>query len=301
MEEKKKVNRKKILYYSLLGLFSLVFICSAIYIGSYLWGSYQAKSDYDDLADIRDQYLEQQPTTQPVTTDPPETTVSPETTVAPEATTQPPAGTDDPTEPPVTTEPGEPTILPELEQLYEMNNDLVGWICIPNTKLNYPVLQTPNDANYYLYRDFYKNNSRWGAIYANELCNINAPSDNVTLYGHNMKDNSMFGILDNYQRKSYWEEHSTFTFDTLYERRTYKIFAVFRTTAIAESGFQYHNFIDASSEKEFNKFISRIKRLDYYDTGITPVYGDKIVCLSTCEYTQAHGRFVVCGVLIEEE
>lgn len=291
MEEKKNLNKKKILYYSLLGLFSLIFICSAIYIGSYLWDSHKAKSDYDDLADLRDQLLNQQ-TTPPETTDPPETS-------APD-NSRPPVGPDDPTEPPVTTEPGEPTILPELAPLYEMNNDLVGWICFPGTKLNYPVVQTPDDPNFYLYRNFYKEDSRWGAIYANELCDINKPSDNVTLYGHNMKDNTMFGILDNYQRKAYWEEHSTFTFDTLYERRTFKIFAVFRTTAIEEAGFQYHNFIDAGSEEEFNKFISRIKRLDYYDTGITPVYGDKIVCLSTCEYTQAHGRFVVCGVWVDE-
>lgn len=290
MEEKKKLNKKKVLYYSLLGFFALVFVCSAVYIGSYFWGSYKARSDYDDLADLRQDNM---------TTAPPETT-APDSTTVPSQTEDPSAPTDGTTVPPETTEPGEPTILPELLPLYEMNDDLVGWICFPDTKLNYPVLQTPDDPNYYLYRNFYGENSRWGAIYANELCDIEKPSDNVTLYGHNMKDNSMFGILDNYQRKSYWEEHQTFTFDTLYERRTFKIFAVFRTTAIAETGFQYHNFIDAGSEEEFNKFISRIKRLDYYDTGITPVYGDKIVCLSTCEYTQTHGRFVVCGVWVDE-
>ena len=263
MEETKKPKRKKVLYFCILGFLSIVFICSAIYIGSYFWKSYKARRDYDALADLREQHM---------TTAPPETTLPPETT-APDSTTVPPTSQEphDPTDaPPETTQPAEPTILPELQALYEMNDDLVGWICIPGTKLNYPVLQTPDDPNYYLYRNFYKEESRWGAIYANELCDIESPSDNVTLYGHNMKDNTMFGILDNYQRKSYWEEHQTITFDTLYERRTYRIFAVFRTTAIAETGFQYHNFIDADSEEEFNKFISRIKRLDYYDTGITP-------------------------------
>lgn len=287
MEEKKKRNRKKILYYCLLTFFALVFIGSAVYIGNYFWRSYKARSDYDDLANLRQNNM---------TTAPIETTV-PDSTTVPSQTEDPIDPTDGTTVP---TEPGEPTILPELLPLYEMNDDLVGWICFPDTKLNYPVLQTPDEPNYYLYRNFYGENSRWGAIYVNELCDVYEPSDNVTLYGHNMKDNSMFGILDNYQRKSYWEEHSTFTFDTLYERRTFKIFAVFRTTAIAETGFQYHNFIDAEDEEAFNKFIAQIKRLDYYDTGITPVYGDKIVCLSTCEYTLTHGRFVVCGVLVDE-
>ena len=293
-EKKKKVNVKKVLYFGLLTFFALIFLFSAIYIAKYMIGSSEVKDIYNDLSDLRDQNM---------TTAPPETSV-PGSTDAPPITDSSnptdPTAPSDPTEPSTPAEPTEPTILPELEAIYQLNNDLVGWISFPGSKINYPVLQTPDEPNYYLNRDFYGETSKWGAIYVNEKCDVNKPSDNVTIYGHNMKDGQMFGTLKKWQLKSYWEDHQTFRFDTLYERRTYQIFAVFKTTAISGEGFQYHSFIDAKDEAAFNKFIATIKRLDFYDTGITPVYGDKIVLLSTCDSTLAHGRFVVCAVLVDE-
>jgi len=290
-EKKKKINIKKIIYFGLLTFFALVFLFCAIYIGTYMWDSHKNSDHYDDLSDLRDQNM---------TTAPPETSVPGSTGAPPQVDPSDPSDPSEPSAPSVPTEPDEPSILPELEAIYQLNNDLVGWISFPDSKINYPVLQTPDNPNYYLYRDFYGDTSRWGAIYVNEKCDVNKPSDNVTIYGHNMKDGQMFGTLKKWQFKDYWEEHPTFNFDTLYERRTYQIFAVFKTTAIADEGFQYHAFIDAKDEAAFDKFISTIKRLDFYDTGITPVYGDKIVLLSTCESTLAHGRFVVCAVLVDE-
>ena len=204
-----------------------------------------------------------------------------------------PLETSQPTEP-TETEPTEPQILEQYQAVYELNNDMVGWIEVPGTKVNYPVMQTPGNKDYYLKRDFYHNWSEWGSIYAREVCDINKPSDNVVLYGHHMADGSMFAQLETrYKKQSFWEEHQYLTFDTLYEHHTYQIIAVFRTSANVGQGFSYHIFNEADSEEEFNEFIAEVKRLALYDTGLTAEYGDKLLTLSTCEYTLDNGRFVV--------
>ena len=176
--------------------------------------------------------------------------------------------------------------------------DLAGWIRIDGTKIDYPVMQTPDTPNFYLDHDAEGNPSAWGAIYAREECDLNEPSDNVTLYGHTMKDGSMFAVLHDYIDKATWENNPLIFLDTLYEYRVYKIFAVFATSANLGEGFTYHNMIEAESEEDFNTFISTCKNLSYYDTGITPQYGDKVICLSTCEYTLDNGRLVVAAVRI---
>lgn len=280
MEEKKKsgVNSKKVIYYALIAFFCLVFVFSAIYIGRYLVESYRAGSDYNNMASVLESIRNAQ-TTAP-STGPASTPTDPSTGET------------------VETDPTEPTMIPEYAYFYEQNSDMVGWINIPDTKIDYPVMQTPGNKDYYLYRNFSKMGSDWGAIYAREVCDINLPSDNITLYGHHMKDGSMFAGLDKFKKQSFWEDHQTFTFDTLYEHHTYQIYAVFKTTANLDVGFPYHQFSDAANEEEFNEFISTVKSLAFYDTGITPQYGDKLLTLSTCEYTLDNGRFVVCAVRV---
>ena len=159
-------------------------------------------------------------------------------------------------------------------------------------------MQTPEQENYYLSRGFDRQFSRFGSIYVRESCDVNRPSDNVTIYGHNMTDKSMFGALSQYLDPAFYEEHPIIIFDTLYEYHTYQIFAVFKTTASVGKGFSYHQFVDAENAAEFGEFVSTCKKLSFYDTGITPVYGDKLICLSTCEYTLDNGRLVVAAVRI---
>ena len=189
--------------------------------------------------------------------------------------------------------------LPWYQELHNQNPDMVGWIQIEGSKINYPVMQTTEDnANYYLYKDFDKEQSVRGSIYAAEICDVFEPSDNIALFGHNMKDGSMFAYLGNYYQKSAWENNPMIFFDTLTESHVYKIFAVFKTSGTDNVGFAYHLMADAKDEAEFNKFVATCKELAFYDTGITPVYGDKLLCLSTCEYTIDNGRFVVAAVRI---
>jgi sortase B len=174
----------------------------------------------------------------------------------------------------------------------------VGWIKMEGTQMDYPVMQTPDEPNYYLYRSFDKKDSARGSIYAREVCDLSEPSDNITIFGHNMADGSMFACLNNYVHKYNWDKNSLIFFDTLYEYHTYKIFAVFKTSANIGQGFSYHQFVDAENAAEFDEFVSTCKKLSFYDTGITPVYGDKLICLSTCEYTLDNGRLVVAAVRI---
>lgn len=187
-------------------------------------------------------------------------------------------------------------ILPEYQVLVDWNPDFVGWLEIADTKINYPVVQTPEDPEYYLYRHFDEEKNSRGCLFAEATCDV-ALSDNVTVYGHNMTDGTMFAGLLRYADPSFRESHPLIRFDSRREHRNYRVFAVFRTTAIAGEGFSYHKFVDARDEADFNAFIDHILAISLYSTDITPQYGDQILCLSTCESYKDHERFVVAAVL----
>ncbi len=272
---------KKVLFTAIVVMLLAAFGISAFMVGNYLIDGKKQAERNEELSEIV-------ANAQTATTEAPETT----------ETTAPTETTEETTVPTETTEPTEPGIIPGYQEIYEMNNDVVGWIKMEGTKMDYPVMQTPSNPNYYLNRDFDGKNSKRGCIYAKEDCDINAPSDNITLFGHNMQDGSMFACLSNYTSKKAWDNNSLIFFDTLTEYHTYKIFAVFKTSANLGQGFRYHTFVDAASEQEFDEFVSTCKQLSFYDTGITPVYGDKLICLSTCEYTLENGRLVVAAVRI---
>lgn len=246
---------KKWMFYSLIGIFGAVFLVCAFLLIDYFTESKKQEKVYNELSQI---YRED--ATAPIPQD---------------------------------EEPVKGGMLPEFDRLYEMNDEIVGWIRIDGTEVDYPVMQTPAIPDYYLNKNFHKEKSSHGCIYAYNRCDIFAPSDNITIYGHNMKDGSMFADLKHYQKKSYWEKHATVQFNTLYEKHEYEIFAVFTTTASKGKGFRYHTFIDAYDQSEFNSFVATCKELSLYDTGITPQYGDKLITLSTCEYSQTNGRLVV--------
>lgn len=266
---------KKLVYTLAIVLLLLVFGISAFFVGRYVVESKEQKEKANALSELRDSAKEN-------------------ATQATEATEE--------TEPEGTFRPAEYRdengMLVEYGEIYELNNDLVGWLRIDGTKLDNPVMQTPDRPNYYLDHDFYGNSSAWGAVYAREECDLKEPSDNITLYGHNMRDGSMFATLNDYIYQETWENNPFIFFDTLTDYHVYKIFAVFKTTATLGEGFTYHNMIDAEDKADFDKFVATCKDLSFYDTGITPEYGDKLICLSTCEYTLENGRLVVAAVRI---
>lgn len=263
---------KKLVYTLTIVLLLLVFGVSAFFVGRYIIESRAQAQQSAALADLKNSVKDTEPA-KPQETEPEGTFGEAE----------------------IRDENG---MLVEYGEIYAQNPDLVGWIRIDGTKLDNPVMQTPENPNYYLDHDFNGNSSAWGAVYAREECDINEPSDNITLYGHNMLDGSMFAVAHDYINKETWENNPLIFFDTLYEYHVYKIFAVFRTSANIGEGFTYHNMIDAENKEDFDKFVATCKELSYYDTGITPQFGDKIICLSTCEYTLPNGRLVLAAVRI---
>lgn len=181
----------------------------------------------------------------------------------------------------------EDAILPKYQDLYAQNSDLVGWLTIDAIGVDYPVMQTPGDNEYYLRRGFDKLYSLAGSLFLDENCRITSPSTaNWLIYGHNMSDGSMFGQLDKYAEESFYREHPTFEFDTLYEEMQWQIVAVIRTQVGADD-LPYYTFFDASSERDWQAKYQAVMDLALYDTGVTAQYGDQLLTLSTCGTTSS--------------
>ena len=176
-------------------------------------------------------------------------------------------------------------------ELYAQNSDFIGWLRIDGTGIDYPVMQSKDDPDFYLKHNFSKEYSRFGIPYMQANCNLS--SDNIIIYGHNIKSKSMFNELTKYKDKDFYIAHKYITFDTLNEHRTYAVIAVFKTVAYSDRGFQYYDFVNANTEEDFNAYIEKCEALSFYDTEVTAEYGDKLLTLSTCEYSQKNGRFVV--------
>lgn len=187
-----------------------------------------------------------------------------------------------------------PDILPEYEKIHQKNQKLIGWVKIDDTIIDYPVMQTVNNE-YYLNHNFNQEEDRNGCIFMDYQCDVVKGCDNIILYGHHMKSGKMFGTLNKYSEEAYYEEHPIIQFDTIYEKGKYQVMYVFRSKVYSEEDvtFKYYQFINAASEMEFNSYLNEMAELSLYDTGITASYGDKLLTLSTCDYQEKKGRFVV--------
>lgn len=194
-------------------------------------------------------------------------------------------------------------MLPEYRKMYETNSDLAGWIVIDGTDINYPVVQSKVYQEFYLDHNFDGEEDDAGSIFADARNDLLPPDDNIIIYGHNMKDGSMFGTLQYYLDKDYYDKHSTLSFDTLRKHGTYKIAAVGLSKISEESDdtFKYYDFINADSKKEFKKYVENIKKLEAYDTGVNLEYGDKLVTLSTCNSVEKDGRLFIVAKEVKNE
>lgn len=275
------MQAKRILYWVAIGVLSVVIIVCATMIAQKLITDARDKADYENLMSTM------------------ETEERPPLTTAPEASSEPDITVPSVTEPDITQPSTEPSIILNYQALYEMNNDMVGFIEIPGTSIKYPVVQSKYQANFYLRKNFYKVGASCGTIYVREACDVNKPSDNITIYGHKMRNGTMFADLHLYKDKDFWEDNRLIYFDTLYEYHYYEIFAVFQTEANQPDSFNYHMFDDAKNAAEFDEFVETCKELSYYDTGITPEYGDKLITLSTCDKSIEEGRLVVVARRIQ--
>lgn len=247
-----------------------VFAAIFLFSGMMLWQDYR---DQETSAEVFDNVANL------IVAETPPTTES----YAEDAETQPA----EPTEPAA-----EMTAYEKYAAVYAQNNDFVGWLCIEGTNINYPVMQTPEDPNYYLKRAFNRSYSDYGVPYVQENCALGI-SDNIVIYGHNMSNGSMFADLCRYEKNSFWEEHPTIRFDTLSGYGEYEIVTVFKTVAYSQEGFKYYHFVNAENAADFDAFLAQCRELELYDTGVNAEYGDQLITLSTCEYSRKNGRMVI--------
>ena len=185
----------------------------------------------------------------------------------------------------------------QVKQLQEQNADIVGWLEIENTNINYPVLQG-TDNSYYMTHNYKKENSRNGSIFLDANYNWNIASNNLLIYGHNLGNGMMFQELLKYEKESFYREHPVIRFTTAEEDAEYEIISVFKSRVYHKSEknvFRYYFFLNSESEEEYNQFVKNAKNASIYPIDVTASYGDQLITLSTCSYYVEDGRFAVVG------
>ena len=198
----------------------------------------------------------------------------------------------------------EPTASPEptpepVENPYQdsflANEDMAAWLVVPDTPIDYPVMWTPRDENYYLRRGFDGKTNQNGCLILDTDSCVNPLTTNLIIHGHNMKSGAMFGELDNYKEEAFFQEHREMQLYTEEGVRTYEVIAVFLSQVYRKTDqvFKFYQFFQADTQEEFNNFYENIKAMSLYDTGVTAEYGDHFLTLSTCSYHVEQGRFVV--------
>lgn len=188
------------------------------------------------------------------------------------------------TEPEGETYPAEPAeVLPQYRAAYNENNDLVGWITVPNTAINHPVLQA-NDNDFYLRRDFYKEYLRRGSIFMDYRNRVDVFDRNTILYGHNYLDSTMFSDLEKYKDIEFYKTTPVIEFNTIYGSYKWKVFGVFLTTASKEldNGYVFNYIYPNMPDDNFMDFVAEVKKRSYYHTDVDILPTDKILTLQTC-------------------
>lgn len=191
------------------------------------------------------------------------------------------------------------TVIGEYADLYLINSDIIGWVTVEDTNIDYPVMQTKSDPEYYLYRAFDKSDSSSGTPFMDAASDIFIPTSNFLIYGHHMKNGTMFHDLLEYADKEFYEKHKTFKFDTIYKggQGTYEVIAAGYTQIYPTDSkeFKYYQYAGMTSQSDFNEYVKGVKAISEYDTGVIAEYGDQLVTLSTCAYHTDNGRFIVVG------
>lgn len=188
-------------------------------------------------------------------------------------------------------------ILPAYAGLWNVNHDLIGWLSMEELGIDLPVMYHPSDPEYYLYRAFDGSDAVSGSLFLSDEYD---PEDkHVIIYGHNMKNGTMFGNLEQYNSLEYALEHPTFRFDSLTQEREYMILAAFYSQLPdslddeVPGEFPYYQYTSLRDREIFGEYIAKVRSAALYDTGLDVQYGDSLLTLSTCSYHKKNGRFVV--------
>lgn len=187
--------------------------------------------------------------------------------------------------------------LLELKGEIQKNPDMAAWLTIPETTINYPVMQRMEDENYYLHRDFYGRKNENGTLILSNGCDITKENTIWIIHGHNMSSGAMFGSLQEYRNPDFRQEHSLIYLEVEDEIRTYLVMGVFESQVYYEKDevFKFYQCYEIENREDFEYFYQNIQDMFLYDTGIDAVYGDSFLLLSTCSYHTENGRFVVAA------
>lgn len=204
-------------------------------------------------------------------------------------------------EPTATPEPAPEPVENPYRDSFLANDDMAAWLQIPDTDMDYPVMWTPGDEEYYLYRGFDGSNDRNGCLILDTDSSLEPLTTNLIIHGHNMDSGAMFGHLPDYEDFDFYESHKTIILYTEELQRNYEVIAVFRSQVFKKTDqvFKYYKFFQADTQEEFDYFYQNIKKMSLYDTGVTAEFGDRFLTLSTCVYHVNRGRLVVVAKEVE--
>lgn len=249
----------------LLLFLSAVLLLSGGFLGRDLYRAHRERRAYRELAERIHELRQKEPSMSPVKGE-----AAPPQSVAPEEETPSP-----------------------YEELSLENPDFSGWLSIEDTPIDYPVMYTPQEPEYYLRRAFDRSDAVSGSLFIGAGCGPDTP--HVMIYGHNMRDGSMFGSLLQYARADYAAAHPIIRFDTLSRNGEYQVLAAFYSHAYlpGEEGFRYYQYADLSCREDFEEYVQKAKEAALYDMGTEVKYGDRLLTLSTCSYHRENGTFVV--------
>ena len=181
--------------------------------------------------------------------------------------------------------------------LQEQNPDFVGWVQIEGTALNYPVMQTKGEPEYYLRRDFDGEWSPAGTPFLDARCDMEEGAA-LILYGHHMRDGAMFAAAAEYLEERYFQAHPVLRCDSLTRRREYEVMAVLHLEDSPETAANYYAL--PKDQGAFEAWVERILAGALYDTGVRAQWGDQLLILSTCDEGQSTGRVFVAARLAGE-
>lgn len=183
-----------------------------------------------------------------------------------------------------------------FDELLKHNEDVVGWITMDGTQIDYPILQTDNNIDY-LTKDYNDRVTRAGSIFLDYRNDITSEDENTVVYGHRMKDGSMFQHLTKFLNEDFLKEHPTFEYDTLYESYEAEIFSVYNTL----TDFNYIE-TDFSNEAEYAELLQQMQEKSKFRTDVDVNPDDQIITLSTCDYKldENEGRLVVHAKLVKK-
>ena len=184
----------------------------------------------------------------------------------------------------------EPIFTRNLPPLFEKNNDCIGWICIPDTAVDYPVMHTPQDQEKYLRKNFDCEYSSSGVPFMQG--NNTLERDNIIIYGHNMKNGTMFSDITKYRNESFCAEHPTIEFETGQGLKLYTVFAV----AQVKNNDSWYRFTIAADQADYESKVGLISDAALYTTNNVPQYGQQLLTLSTCYGNSKSDRLIVIAV-----